>query len=152
MANAHRYVLSIISLHMTSIEKDCRLDSRWWLLVSACYLRFVKYYIDMICPIKATADIMWFDVIVSVSNDLEPCWIGTSNVKSMAAPKGLQLSSSPFRFCCYVVSAWVTEHWGNRGATREHYQPLPSAYSAGCPTTTESTEQDWNTCILELPK
>jgi hypothetical protein len=37
MANEHRYNLSIISLHMTSIENDlpvnCQCDSWWWLVV-----------------------------------------------------------------------------------------------------------------------
>jgi hypothetical protein len=69
----------------------------------------------------------------------------------MAAPRVLEFSSSPCRFCDDVVSPWVTEHWANHGATREHYQPLTYVFSTSCPTTTESTELDWNTCILELP-
>ena len=36
-ANEHRYVLSVINLHMTRIEKDfpgdCQRDSWWWLLI-----------------------------------------------------------------------------------------------------------------------
>jgi hypothetical protein len=69
----------------------------------------------------------------------------------MAVLKGLEFSSSHRRFCGDVVSPWVTEHWANHGATREHYQHLRSVFSASCPTTTESTELGWNTCILELP-
>ena len=37
----------------------------------------------------------------------------------MAAPKGLEFSRSPCRFCGDVVSPWVTEHWANLGATRD---------------------------------
>ena len=68
----------------------------------------------------------------------------------MASPKGLEFSSSPRGFC--VVSPWVTEHWANHGATREHYQPVSSVFSADCPTTTESTALVWNTYILKKAK
>ena len=107
----------------------------------------------MISPIKATVDITWFDVILSVANDLEPSWMGTSNVTLWQHSTRLEFSSSTLRFGSDVVSAWVTEYWANHCATREHYQPLRSvfsAFSAGC-RTTESTELGWNTCILELP-
>jgi hypothetical protein len=61
------------------------------------------------------------------------------------------ISSSPHRFWGDIGSPRVTEHWANHCATREHYQPLHSVFSAGCPTTIKSTELDWNTCILLLP-
>ena len=57
----------------------------------------------MISPIKVAVD-MWFDIILSVGNDLEPSWLGTSNVTLIAAPKGLAFSSSTLRFGGDVVS------------------------------------------------
>jgi hypothetical protein len=65
--------------------------------------------------------------------------MGTSNVNLWQHPKGLNFWALPCRFCTDVVSPWVTDHWANYwanyGATREHYQPLRSVFSAGCPTT-----------------
>ena len=71
----------------------------------------------------------------------------------MAAPKGLEFSSSPSRFCGDVVSPW--DEWQKTEPITAQLENITNLYfsvfSAGCPTTTVSTELGWNTCILELP-
>jgi hypothetical protein len=52
----------------------------------------------MISQIKASADITLFDVILSVANDLEPSWMGTSNVALWQHPRGLKFRALPVDF------------------------------------------------------
>ena len=55
---------------------------------------FWKYDLDMISPIKATVDIKWYDIILSVANDLEPTWMDT-NVTLWQQPRGLNFRVLP---------------------------------------------------------
>ena len=47
-----------------------------------CQIRFLKYDVDMISPLKANVHIM-----LSVANDMEPSWMGTSNVNIWQNPR-----------------------------------------------------------------
>ena len=62
------------------------------------------YDLDMISPIKAMVGIMSFDVILSVANDLEPSWMGTSNVNLWQHPMGLNFRALSVDFEVRYVS------------------------------------------------
>ena len=88
----------------------------------------------MISPIKTTVDIRWFDVNLFVANDLEPSWLGTSNVTPWQHPKGSHSWCLLLLKAGDVVSPWVTDPWAKYSAMLSK-----SWFSAGC-LTTESTE------------
>ena len=100
---------------MTRIKKDlpvdCRLDSWWWLLVK---ILKVWCWHDQCNQSYCRCNV----ILHFISGQWPWAFLdGHFYCNSMAAPKGLEFSSSTLRLGDDDVSSWVTEHWDNHGAT-----------------------------------
>ena len=101
MADEHRYILSIISLHMTRIEKDfpvdCRLDS-WRYCLSSLLAKILKVWCwhDQSNQSYSRYNVIWSHFICG-----QWPWAfldGTSNVNLWQHPRGLNFWALPVDF------------------------------------------------------
>jgi hypothetical protein len=133
------HYIYIITLHMKRVEKDLRvdyqLDSWWWPLAK---ILKVWCWHD-----QSNQSFGRYNIILSVTNDLEPFWMGTSNVSLWQHSKGLNYRALPVDFAV----TQCPHEWQNTEPITAQLENITnqihSVFSAGCPTTTtESTELD----------
>ena len=122
MADEHRYVLSIISLHyFSSNDKDqkpfaIRLSTSFMMMTASLLDKNVNVWCwhDQSNQSDCRYNVVWHHFICG-----QWPWAflgGHFWCNSMAAPKGLEFSSSTLRLGSDVLSPWMTKPWANHSA------------------------------------